>query len=917
MKLQDALDAVGSKHERDSIESIAVTKTRNTNFSLSNVRVGITTKRHPMPYDPGNFSFSYSHSHRNTRGETTVYENEDNWRGTMNYSYTPVYKTFEPFKKLLAKSKGKWLEIFKRFGLNWLPQNISFNSEITRNYYELQERDMESLENSQLPLTFSEQFLWSREFSVRWDLTKNLHLNFNSATNAQIEEPYTPVNKDLYPNQYEAWKDSVKTSLQHLGTPLDYSQNFTASYQLPLNLIPMFDWVNADANYTATYHWLRGTDLEDGTSLGNTISNNRQVSVNGSFNLERLYNHIPFLKKTNDRFRNSTSSISSRNDRKKIGDRGDTGNMRKKARADKEKEKEQKALPKNKKSFEKEITLNPDTVMTVNHGKNSKNVSVTARTSDGKVFKVKYKVVDLNTIKITSKVDTATTVKLTVVARQPDEEKAWYKTAQVVTRGLMMVRNVSFSYRNQYSMSLPGFLPQVGDMFGQRRGHVLAPGLDFAFGLTGDSYIDKAAENHWLLMADSIATPSTASSTNDLQLRMTLEPANNLKIDLNASRTDNRAKSVQFMYQGMPTTHSGTFTMTTISIKSALEGMGNASNGYRSPSFENFCRSLEGFRNRVEEQYRGVTYPNGSALAGRTFDAANGGVNLYSADVMIPAFLANYTTMGGNGLNIFPTLAKLLPNWSMRYGGLGRLPWFRDHFKSVNINHGYKSVFAIGSYSTYSTFMEYMNGLGFVSDATTGNPVPNSMYNVSNVSINEAFSPLLGVDMTFQNNLTAKLEYRTMRVLNLSMTSVQISESISRDWVVGMGYKINDFKLFGGNKGKKAKGNVKKDGSPQQESSQSTRNMQRNGVNHDLNLRLDLSYRNQAAIVRDIASMTSSASSGNKAFKLSFSADYTLSRLLTLQFYYDRQSNTPLLSSSSYPTTTRDFGFSLKFSLTR
>ncbi|MCI6160170.1 MAG: cell surface protein SprA, partial [Prevotella sp.] len=123
MKLQDALDAVGSKHERDSIESIAVTKTRNTNFSLSNVRVGITTKRHPMPYDPGNFSFSYSHSHRNTRGETTVYENEDNWRGTMNYSYTPVYKTFEPFKKLLAKSKGKWLEIFKRFGLNWLPQN--------------------------------------------------------------------------------------------------------------------------------------------------------------------------------------------------------------------------------------------------------------------------------------------------------------------------------------------------------------------------------------------------------------------------------------------------------------------------------------------------------------------------------------------------------------------------------------------------------------------------------------------------------------------------------------------------------------------------------------------------------------------------------------------------------------------------
>ncbi len=252
MELKDALDAAGSKYERDSIESIAVTKTTNTNFSLSNVRVGIKTKRHPMPYDPGNFSFSYSHSHRHSSGETTVYENEDNWRGTMNYSYSPVYKTFEPFKKVFAKSKSKWLEIFKRFGLNYLPQSVTFNSDIVRTYYELQERDMESLENSQLPLTFNEQFLWNRNFSLRWDLTRNLHMNFSSTTHAQVEEPYTPVNKNLYPTEYEAWKDSVWTSIKHLGAPMDYSQNFSASYQLPLNLIPIFDWINTDASYSVS-----------------------------------------------------------------------------------------------------------------------------------------------------------------------------------------------------------------------------------------------------------------------------------------------------------------------------------------------------------------------------------------------------------------------------------------------------------------------------------------------------------------------------------------------------------------------------------------------------------------------------------------------------------------------------------------
>ena len=88
-------------------------------------------------------------------------------------------------------------------------------------------------------------------------------------------------------------------------------------------------------------------------------------------------------------------------------------------------------------------------------------------------------------------------------------------------------------------------------------------------------------------------------------------------------------------------------------------------------------------------------------------------------------------------------------------------------------------------------------------------------------------------------------------------------------------------------------------------------------MNHDLNLRLDLSYRKQAAITRDIATVTSAASSGNSAFKLSFTADYTLSRLITMSLYYDLQTNTPLLSASSYPTTTHDFGFNFKLSLTR
>ncbi len=910
MELKDALDAAGSKAERDSIENIAVTKVTQTNFSVSNARVGIATKRHPMPYDPANFSFTYSHAHQHTTGETTVREQRDNWRGALDYSWTPVYKSWEPFKKI--KNKSKWLDILKRFGLNWLPQNLAFNTEMTHETYELQERDMESLTKSQLPITFSDQFLWNREFALRWDLTRNLHMNFQSATHAQVDVPYPDVDTDLYADQYHAWKDSVYrsavlNSVRTWGTPLDYSQSFTASYKVPLNLLPVFDWVNTDASYSSNYSWERGMEDENGNSYGNTVNTHREVTLNGSFNLVKLYNHVPFLKKVNEKF-NRTMSRS----------------QYKRKKQEKEKKKKdarelaadpKKALPKNRKAFEKEITLLPDTSFNIRHGKNSKRLIVSAKTADGKLFPIKYKKVDNNQIKLISKVDSAQKIKISVLAKEPLEEKSWYKTWQTVARLAMMVRNVSFNYRSSYQLTLPGFTPSVGDAFGQKKVGSMAPGLDFAFGLVDDDYIGKARENDWLLRNDSVATPATTSKTDNLQLRMTLEPVKDLKIDLSAVRTQTTQKSIQYMYEGTPTTQSGSFQMSTISLSTAFEGMGDANSGYRSKTFEKFVNSLAGYRDRVEAQYAGTVYPAGSALGGGKFDASRTPVNQYSGDVMIPAFLNAYTSMGGNSLSLFPALSRLLPNWTVRYSGLGKLPWFRDHFKSVNINHSYKSIFAVGSYNSYSTYQEYMNGLGFINDASTGNPSPSSMFNISQVSINEAFSPLLGMDVTFNNNMTLKGEYRQTRVLNLSMTSVQLNEALSKDWVIGMGYRINNFSLFeGGARKLKAKMGA---GNRKDNRNATANSQQMRGANHDLNLRLDFSFRKQAAIVRDIATMTSSASSGNNALKLSFSADYTFSKLLTMSFYYDRQTNTPLLSSSSYPTTTQDFGLSIKFSLTR
>ena len=937
MRLDDALE-VATKEEKDSIESLAVTKNITRNISISNARVGIKSKLHPMPYDPANFSVSYGHQHRYTTGETTIWEKEDEWHGALNYTYSPVYKTIEPFKNL--KGKSKWLNFPKAFGLNYLPQNISFGSELRRNYYELSERDLENTENPNLPIQYSEQFLWNRDFSLRWDITKNLHMNFQSATHAEIEEPYNelPLNKDLYPDRYSHWKDSVWQSIKNLGVPLDYQQSFTASYQVPLNKMPIFDWLNADASYSSNYSWQRGTELEDGSSLGNNVQTNRNLNINGAMNLEMLYNHVPFLKLVNDRFKKQSTAKKKTTQKKvqqrpgvqkkgeetdgedadgKGGKAGKTGKGGKDPKGGKDTaEAEKTALPKNKNTYQREIMLLPDTTLTVQHGKKSKRLYVTAKTPEGKNYKIKFKAIDDNKILIKSKGDSIK-LKLSVVPKKPLDENWWYDPAQYAARLLMMVRSVNASYRNQYSLQLPGFIPNVGDAFGQRTGSVMAPGLDFAFGFVDDNFVDKALERDWLNCTENVATPSTSSKTEDLQLKATVEPVRDLKIDLSATRTVNKSKSVQFMYAGTPTTFSGSFTMTTLSLGSALEGMGDAANGYYSKTFEKFRASIPQFQQRVQAQYAQATPPADAASPATGTLIRE--IDEYSADVLVPAFLASYTTGAGSSLDIFPALTRLLPNWTVKYAGLAKLPWIRDRFKSVNINHGYKSIYAVGSYASYSSWVEYMDGLGFVR-GTDGSYSPSSMYNVSTVSINEAFSPLLGLDMTFNNNLTVKAEYKTTRVLNLSMTSVQVNESRSNDWVIGLGYKISDFKLFGGTtsrKIKKAQRGKGRGSNDEQDNKKSSTSGKSGGVNHDLNLRCDVSFRDQAAITRDIATGVSSASSGNSALKISFSADYTLSRFLTFSAYYDRQTNTPLLSASSYPTTTRDFGMALKFSLTR
>ena len=870
VELKDAIDTAETKEEKDSIRNYSQDRTVIKSVSFNNVRVNIKSKN-PMPYDPANFSFGYSYSVNDKKNPETEYETTKDTRANFAYNYIPYMKPLKPFDKILKKNNG-YTRYAKQLAFNLAP-SINFQTAMMRNYYEIKLRDLTGLTTgvtNDIPVTFSQNFYWDRAFSLNWAFTNNLNITFSSGTNARIEEPYVQVNKELNPDDYQLWKDSVKRSLADLGTPMKYDQQFMATWQLPLQLIPVLDWTNASMSYNATYNWERGANISEDIELGNTIKNQRQFDVQAGLNFQSLYNKNKYLKKINQKFGNTRNTARKNEKKKKV-------------------------------KLEKEITLNPDSGTVVEHGMFTKKVYITARGADGRVYKVNYKPINLAQVMITNQ-DTAH-LKLTIVPGAAPAENFLNQAAEYGTRFLMMVRRVNFQFTNSAGMMLPGFRPEIGDIFGQGRSTVgLSPGLGFAFGSVNRSYIDEASERGWLVEStENNLNPAVITGTKNLTIRANLEPIPGLKIDLNALRNDTRNTEIQYMYEGMPEIMGGNFTMTTIALSSAFGGSGNAMNNYSSKAFDKFLAHREIIAQRYENQYAGLTYPNEGfireqGLGGKPYNpGANNenGINRNSPDVLIPAFLAAYTGKDPNkvGLTAFPSLKSMLPNWRITYDGLSRIPAIKKYFKSVTLSHQYRCSYTVGAFSSFLNWVDAgQDGLGYIQSILNDNPTPSSPYDISSVSLTEAFNPLFGADATLLNNITVRADYSTTRNLSLNTTSYQLVEALSNKVTIGIGYKFAEF-----NKVLKMK---------------KTRDF-----SNDLTVRLDFSYNKMQSLIRKIDTELTQATSGNVAKTIQFSADYGLSRALTIRAFYDLQINQPLISNASYPTSNSNYGISLRFSL--
>ena len=170
----------------------------------------------------------------------------------------------------------------------------------------------------------------------------------------------------------------------------------------------------------------------------------------------------------------------------------------------------------------------------------------------------------------------------------------------------------------------------------------------------------------------------------------------------------------------------------------------------------------------------------------------------------------------------------------------------------------------------------------------SGQFYPNSdnyitMYDVGVVSMTEQFSPLIGVDVTMHNSLSAKVEYKKTRKLDLSFVNNQLTEVVGDEVVVGLGYRIKNLKL--------AIGSLSGSGPSKSYTS-------------DLNLKLDFGIRDNITTLRRTDEVNNQISAGSMQYTLNFAGDYMLSQSIQLKLYYNWTSNNPYVSSQMPNATT-------------
>ena len=293
--LNDALINASDSYARDSIKSIAEDFARRKTIAVSNA--GVTRRgEKPRLWNLANLSVNYTFNEVYRSNTKTEIDVEKNYRGGLNYNYEAQPANVAPFKNVKFLNAPVF-RLIKDFNFYVFPRSLAFRTDLNRYYNEVKTRN---INNPYLRITptFKKDFEWNRMFDFKYDITRQLKVDFTANNLARIDEPAGGVDRKRYSTQYSNWRDSVMTNLKNFGRTTNYNHFINVTWSLPVNKLPLLSWVNANARYGSDYTWLAGPLYPDSMNIdiGNSIKNHNELTLTAMATLTTLYGKSKFLK---------------------------------------------------------------------------------------------------------------------------------------------------------------------------------------------------------------------------------------------------------------------------------------------------------------------------------------------------------------------------------------------------------------------------------------------------------------------------------------------------------------------------------------------------------------------------------------------------------------------------------------------
>lgn len=832
--LHTSLSYIPTQSARDSVRNLAQELTVRKSINFTNVGISKPSESFAL-ISPSNFSVTYAYNEMYSRTPQMERQLQKNYRGIFSYAYNTTPKYFEPLRRVNNRVvSSPYLRLIKDFNIGYVPSQLSFISEITRNYNEIKIRNLSPKSGVDIPSSYAKDFYWNRVYALQWDITRNLKLTFSANNLARIDEPEGIVDKRRDRDAYKVWKDSVWRNIAMGGRNVHYDHAFNVRYTIPINKIPLFNWVSASAGYEGRYDWDAGPIMPAGSqySVGNTIKNMNQTSLNGSLNMVTLYNKIPFLRAINQEFDNPNS----------------------------------KPVVLVKKTYKTEkMTLYKGRKRNISHDLEGVDIKIAVYDANGKAVDAVTQVVSKGRVSV----QVAETVKgatVHITGKVEYTPNPLIYAGKLGLRMLMGLRNVSATYTLNQGTILPGY-SKSSSWFGTNSSSTgLAPGLSFILGQQDADIYDVAQAKGWLVNNNDFNSPFVMTNMEVFSYRASVEPIKDLIIDLTGNRSYSRNQSRYGTAQDAGTVLNGTFSISVLGIGSAFESP-TSGNNYKSAAFQRFLsdRSVISLR-LAQERAAGST----NGYTGNVKDGYADGYGKLAQDVMLPAFLSAYTSFTPGKVGLKPFSSIPFPNWTVRYQGLSKMKVLKPYIKNADLEHSYRAVYTIGGYNSNPTYDPFTDGFSYVRNAQN-DFIPR--HEIVNVSISEYFNPLFGVNVGWANNLQTQARVNKTRVIALSLTNNQITEIRTNEWNFSVGYRLDNPIRWIDNETQKV-------------------------VASYLKVDAGLAFNNNMTIIRKIVEDLVQASDGRNTVTMKLSSDYMFNEKINLRVFFDRVINKPLISNT-------------------